>query len=373
MQPVEKIGTKYVVYGIGNFLSNQSGECCPTSSQDGVIVTLHFTQTAGEVERRQHHLHPDLRRPLRWLRGRCRSPPTYKDPTTSPALKQQLAASFQRTVSAMSALRAPDVTPDAHPAGPVSVASSRDASSSQIASADDPRLADYRSLTDVALRRKVEPEHGLFIAEGEKVVRRAVAAGYELRSLLVAHARGGRRRGPAGTALRGGLRRARSGHRLSRPSRRAGGDGPPPAADASSRLQRGARRLMVLEELSSTTNLGAVFRSAAALGMDGIILAPTCGDPLYRRAVRVSMGQVFAIPYARCESWPARARRRFATRVGGCSRSPRMPGDRHRRAAVGPADRLALLLGAEGSGLRRARSTRRRSGCGSPWRTGSTR
>ncbi len=116
VQPVEKMGSKYVVYGVGNFLSNQSGECCPTSSQDGVIVTLHFVSRAGK-----------------WTVGSITYTPTYvdraggyvvlpvaatyNDPTTSQALKQQLAASWQRTVSAMEALHAPGVTPDARPAG----------------------------------------------------------------------------------------------------------------------------------------------------------------------------------------------------------------------------------------------------------------
>jgi hypothetical protein len=116
VQPVEKIGTKYVVYGIGNFLSNQSGECCPVSSQDGVIVTLHFLDTAGK-----------------WSVGSITYTPTYVDraggyviypdaaayenPGFSLAFKQQLAASFQRTVAVMSSLRAPGVTPDLTPPG----------------------------------------------------------------------------------------------------------------------------------------------------------------------------------------------------------------------------------------------------------------
>ncbi len=116
VQPVEKIGTKYVVYGVGNFLSNQSGECCPVSSQDGVIVTLHFVDAAGT-----------------WSVGSITYTPTYVDrfggyviypdaqayenPNTSAALKQQLAASFQRTVAVMSSLRAPNVTPDLTPPG----------------------------------------------------------------------------------------------------------------------------------------------------------------------------------------------------------------------------------------------------------------
>ncbi len=116
VQPVEKIGTKYVVYGTGNLLSNQSGECCPVSSQDGVIVTLHFVDTAGK-----------------WSVGSITYTPTwvdraggyviypdaaaYENPAFSAAFKQQLAASFQRTVAIMSSLRAPNVTPDLTPPG----------------------------------------------------------------------------------------------------------------------------------------------------------------------------------------------------------------------------------------------------------------
>jgi tRNA G18 (ribose-2'-O)-methylase SpoU len=220
----------------------------------------------------------------------------------------------------------------------------------QIDTADDPRLADYRSLTDVALRRKLEPEYGLFIAEGEKVVRRAVAAGYQLRSLLVAYARVNDVAdlpGPQYVADYNVLA-AVTGFHVHRGVLAAMQRRPLPTVDA---VQRGARRLMVLEELSSTTNLGAVFRSAAGLGMDGIILAPTCGDPLYRRAVRVSMGQVFALPYARAEAWPEAL---FELRAAGWRLLALTPDHRATAIgdlAVGPAERLALLVGAEGSGL----------------------
>ena len=219
-----------------------------------------------------------------------------------------------------------------------------------ITSADDPRLTDYRSLTDVALRRKVEPEGGLFIAEGEKVVRRALAAGYDMRSLLIAGPRA-----PDVADLPGlhlvadyDVLEAVTGfhvHRgvLAAMSRR-------PLATVEE-VQRPAQRLMVLEELSSTTNLGAVFRSAAALGIDGIILAPTCGDPLYRRAVRVSMGQVFAIPYARCETWPQPLADLRARGWRVLALTPDARAIDIDRLAVGPGERLALLIGAEGSGL----------------------
>jgi tRNA G18 (ribose-2'-O)-methylase SpoU len=219
-----------------------------------------------------------------------------------------------------------------------------------VTSADDPRLSDYRSLTDVALRRKIEPEHGLFIAEGEKVVRRALAAGYAMRSLLCADSRAADLADIPGLHLVADydVLQAVTGFHVHRGVLAAMERRPLPTVDE---VQRPARRLMVLEELSSTTNLGAVFRSAAALGIEGIILAPTCGDPLYRRAVRVSMGQVFAMPYARCESWPQPVAQ---LREEGWRVLALTPDARARdidSLQVASGERLALLLGAEGSGL----------------------
>ncbi len=222
-----------------------------------------------------------------------------------------------------------------------------------ITSADDPRVADYRALTDVALRRKLEPVHGLFIAEGEKVIRRAVAAGYALRSMLVSAARAPDLADLPGTHYVASYQvlEAVTGFHVHRGVLAAMARRPLPTVDE---VQRGARRLMVLEELSSTTNLGAVFRSAAALGMDGVLLAPTCGDPLYRRAVRVSMGQVFAVPYARCERWPQEL---GELRAGGwrvLALTPDEAATPIDQVPAPPGERLALLLGAEGSGLSEA-------------------
>ena len=223
----------------------------------------------------------------------------------------------------------------------------------QITSADDPRLDDYRSLTDVALRRKVEPAGGLFIAEGEKVVRRAVGAGYELRSLLVSTARLAEVADLPGPHLVAGfdVLEAVTGFHVHRGVLAAMARRPLPTVWE---VAANARRLMVLEELSSTTNLGAVFRSAAALGMDGIILAPTCGDPLYRRAVRVSMGQVFAIAYARCESWPADLERLRDEGWRVLALTPHESAVAIDEVSQAPQDRLALLVGAEGPGLSEA-------------------
>src|SRR5207253_7965405 len=78
-----------------------------------------------------------------------------------------------------------------------------------------------------------------------------------------------------------------------------------------------SRRIVVLEDMVSHTNVGAIFRCAAALGMDAVVLSPSCADPLYRRSVRVSMGAVFALPYARAESWPGRSEERRVGEGGG--------------------------------------------------------
>lgn len=112
-----------------------------------------------------------------------------------------------------------------------------------------------------------------------------------------------------------------------------------------------ARRLVVLEDIVSHTNLGAVFRCAAALGMDGVVLSPSCADPLYRRSVRVSMGEVFAIPYARAASWPGGL---DELRSVGFTLAAMTPADD--AVDVGEAgfaldEKVAVLLGSEGPGL----------------------
>jgi tRNA G18 (ribose-2'-O)-methylase SpoU len=171
----------------------------------------------------------------------------------------------------------------------------------------DPRIADFVGLTDVRLRRVREPAEGLFIAEGEKVIRRALAAGYPLRSLLledkwlegladlveVAGA-------PVHLASRAVLD-ATTGYAVHRGALAAMGRLPLPSAPE---LASGARRIAVLGDVNDHTNVGAIFRAAAGLGVDAVLLSPRCADPLYRRSVKVSMGAVFAVPYARLGSWP---------------------------------------------------------------------
>lgn len=121
----------------------------------------------------------------------------------------------------------------------------------------------------------------------------------------------------------------------------------PQAAD----LLAGARRVAVLEGLVDHTNLGAIFRSAAALGMDAVLLSPDCADPLYRRAVKVSMGAVFAVPYARLDPWPAALE---TVRTAGFTLLALTPADGAVDLAGLAPHRLpkaALMLGAEGDGL----------------------
>ena len=172
---------------------------------------------------------------------------------------------------------------------------------------NDPRLGDYVGLTDVELRRRREPQEGLFIAEGEKVIRRARAAGYRMRSMLLSAKwidvmRDVIDEVPAPVyAVAPDLAEQVTGYHVHRGA--LASMQRKPMRDAED-LLAGARRIAVLEGIVDHANLGAVYRSAAALGMDAVLLSPDCADPLYRRAVKVSMGTVFAVPYAVLDPWP---------------------------------------------------------------------
>jgi tRNA G18 (ribose-2'-O)-methylase SpoU len=224
----------------------------------------------------------------------------------------------------------------------------------QISDPDDDRLGDYRALTDLELRTKWEPPNGLFIAEGELVLRRALRAGYRPRSYLVDAKRVGQIQdladgAPVYAAPPEVLDRATgfhvhrgvlgSFHRL-----------PLRSADD---VIAGARRVAVLEDVNNHTNIGAVFRGAAALGVDAVLLSPTCADPLYRRSVRVSMGEVFAVPYARLEPWPDGLHRVRQAGFTVLALTPSPAAVPMQRLTPAQRDRAALLLGAEGPGLSR--------------------
>jgi tRNA G18 (ribose-2'-O)-methylase SpoU len=223
----------------------------------------------------------------------------------------------------------------------------------ELADPDDPRLADYRDLRDVELRKHLEAEHGLFLAEGEKVVRRAVEAGYEARSFLMAPRwlQGlddvlSRSDGPC-YVLSEQLIEQVTGFHVHRGALASLRRRPLPPVDA---VLDGARSVLVLEDIVDHTNVGAIFRSGAALGFDAVLLAPRCADPLYRRSIKVGMGAVFTTPWTRLPDWyaalPDLSDRGFTTVALTLSRDS-VPIDE----AVEGVDRLALVLGSEGHGL----------------------
>ncbi|MFI9310060.1 TrmH family RNA methyltransferase [Streptomyces triculaminicus] len=219
---------------------------------------------------------------------------------------------------------------------------------------DDPRLHDYTGLTDVELRRRREPEEGLFIAEGEKVIRRAGQAGYEMRSMLltakwVEVMRDVIEESAAPVyAVTPDLAERVTGYHVHRGALASMRRKPLPEAGE---LLRTARRVAVLEGLVDHTNIGAIFRSAAALGMDAVLLSPDCADPLYRRSVKVSMGAVFSVPYARLDSWPADLEAVREAGFGLLALTPHEKATSMDEAAPHRLERVALMLGAEGDGL----------------------
>lgn len=218
----------------------------------------------------------------------------------------------------------------------------------------DDRLADYLALTDTALRKRLEPAGGLFVAEGEKVIRRAVAAGYQVRSLLLAE----RWLAPLEDLLAAldvpvylatqPALEAVTGYVV---HRGALASMQRKALPAPAELLAGADRVVVLEDIVDPTNVGAVFRSAAALGMDGVLLDPHCADPLYRRAVKVSMGAVLTLPYARFARWPSGLDLVRAAGLSVLALTPAAGAVDLDELDAGLMARCALLLGTEGAGL----------------------
>ena len=232
-----------------------------------------------------------------------------------------------------------------------------------VTDAEDPRLADYARLTDMELRTSLEPARGLFIAEGAKVICRAVSAGYPVRSVLVAE----RRLASLETLLPALLPQLAetgapvyvvpdqiaerlTGYRVHRGALASLHRKPLPEAPA---LAAAARRVIVLEDLVDHANVGAIFRCAAALGVDAVFLSPRCADPLYRRAVKVSMGAVFAIPYARMTGWYDGLAGLRAAGFRLLALTPDQVAAPISAAVAGQrtAQRIALLLGTEGDGL----------------------
>lgn len=246
-----------------------------------------------------------------------------------------------------------------------------------IDSIDDERVAAYTNLTEIQLRNRLEPERGLFIAESPKVIDRALAAGREPISLLVEEPwiEGmsqtfdvvDKRWGtdiPVYVASPEQLRQL-TGYRLHRGALSAMRRWPLPSVEETC---RDARRVAVMENIVDHTNVGALMRSAAALDVDAVLVTPSCGDPLYRRAARVSMGTVFQIPWTRIGGddkhfWPRRGLEElrslgFTTVAMALSDDSISLDELTRRLNNSPEsadhiDKLALIFGTEGNGLSR--------------------
>lgn len=224
-----------------------------------------------------------------------------------------------------------------------------------------PELAPFARLTEAQLRSSTETAHGLFIAESPKVITSALDAGCTPLAFLME-----RRQidGPAAPVLARcpdvpvytgdrDLLATLTGYTLTRGVLCAMAR---PAPRKAEEICKDAKRVAVLENIVDSTNVGAVFRSAAAMGVDAVLLSPSCCDPLCRRAVRVSMGTVFVVPWARLgehkEDWPEEGLTRlegmgFATAALALNENSLRIDDP--RLAAEP--RLAMVLGTEGDGL----------------------
>ena len=225
-----------------------------------------------------------------------------------------------------------------------------------VADAEDARLSDYVRLRETSLRRHLESERGLFIAEGEKVIRRAIEAGYQPRSFLLAERwleglSDVVQRWPAVPVfvVTEDLAEQVTGfhvHRgalasLHREQRHSVGD------------LVAMQRIVVLEDVVDHTNVGAILRNAAALGWNGALLSPRAADPLYRRSIKVSMGAVFSLPWARLDDW-AGAPDMLATAgfmTVALSLAPDAVQLDELVTRITPQTKLAVMLGTEGGGL----------------------
>lgn len=219
--------------------------------------------------------------------------------------------------------------------------------------ATDPRLEDYRDLTDVALRRRIEPAGGLYIAESTKVIGRALGAGHRPRSvlvqekwiddlapLLVPHPE------VPVYVVEADLAEHLTGYAVHRGALAAmHRPRTPPLRD----VLREARLVVILEDIVDHTNVGAIFRACAGLGADAVLVSPRCADPLYRRSVRVSMGTVFQVPWTRLPDWDQT--RSILHEEGFQIAALALREDAVSLDDFEPASRVALMLGAEGDGL----------------------
>lgn len=218
-----------------------------------------------------------------------------------------------------------------------------------------PELADFTQLTDVALRRVREPAEGLYLAESPKVIERALRTGHRPRSLLIVEEwlpsierlLADHPDVPVYVGAPAQLEQL-TGFNMHRGAL-ASMHRPEPLDPEA--LLRASKRVIVLEDLADHTNVGAVFRSAAALGVDAVLLTPGCADPLYRRAVRVSMGAVLQVPWARLPDWREAGPLFRETGYELTAFALRDDAQDLAEFVLDLPEKLALMFGTEGPGL----------------------
>ena len=222
----------------------------------------------------------------------------------------------------------------------------------EVTDPDDPRLDEYRFLRTADRRPDRPGGLGLVIAEGTIAVGRMLASHYPLRSML------GVRRKLEGLPVEGldvpvyvttaEVMAEVIGFHLNRGVLAMAGRPEPPTVES---VIAGARRLVVLEGVGDHENLGALFRNAAALGVDGVLLGAGCSDPLYRRSVRVSMGHVLAVPFTTLTPWPGGLK---LLQDNGFSVIALTPYGSGELSTVAVPEKAAVMLGSEGPGLTQA-------------------
>ena len=214
-------------------------------------------------------------------------------------------------------------------------------------SADDLRV--FTHLRDVELRQSLEAEYGIYLAEGEKVIRRALAAGHAPHSFLLTERWLEQLADlpdvPCFVMTEPEIERLTGFHvhrgalaAMHRPEPRTAKD-----------VLATARRVVIAEDLVDHTNLGAIFRTSAALGFDAVLLSPRCADPFYRRSIKVAMGAVFEVPHARFEDWYAAPE--MLKDAGFTTVAMTLAEDAVPLQELDAPDRVALIVGSEGNGL----------------------
>lgn len=213
----------------------------------------------------------------------------------------------------------------------------------------------YTHLTDVKLRSIKEPEWGIYIAESSKVIRRALAAGHRPLSFLMSEKWADdlidvlqeHPEVPVYVGSEDELEQV-TGFALHRGALAAMARPEPVPLQT---LLEGVRRVAILEDIVDHTNVGAIFRSAAALDVDLVLVTPRCADPLYRRSIRVSMGTVFQVPWARLDSWPGALDTLHAAGFTTAALALEEDSLSLTELANRKDEKLALILGTEGHGL----------------------